>query len=66
MVYYFRKMLSAEQNYNIINKKLLIIVATLKEWYIYIKGVVKTIVYINHKNLLSFIIIKELNRQQIK
>ena len=51
-----------KQNYNIINKELLIIIAALKEWYMYIKGAVKTIIYIDHRNLLSFIIIKELNR----
>ena len=44
------------------DKKLLMIIAALEEWYIYIKEIVKTIVYINHKNLLLFTIIKELNR----
>ena len=66
MAYYSKKISLAEQNYNIGNKKLLIIIAALKEWYIYIKGAVETTVYINYKNLLSFIIIKELNRWQVR
>ena len=66
MAYYFKKLFSAEQNYNIGDKKLLIIMVTLEEWYIYIKRVINTTIYINYKNLLSFTIIKELNRQQIR
>ena len=62
MAYYSRKMLSAEQNYDIINKELLTIMAALEEWYIYVKGIVEIIVYIDHRNLLLFIIIKELNK----
>ena len=62
MAYYSRKILLVKQNYNIINKELLAIMAALKKWYIYIKRAVETTVYINYKNLLLFIIIKELNR----
>ena len=36
MAYYSRKMFSAEQNYNIGDKELLIIIIILKKWYIYI------------------------------
>ena len=36
--------------------------AALEEWYIYIKGVIETTVYINYKNLLSFITTKKFNR----
>ena len=36
--------------------------AALKEWHIYVEGVVKTTVYMDHKNLLLFITIKELNK----
>ena len=55
-------MLSAEQNYNIINKELLAIITTLKKWYIYIEGAIKITVYINYKNLLIFTIMKEFNK----
>ena len=63
MAYYSRKMLSAEQNYDITNKELLIIIAALEEWHIYIKGAVKTIIYTDHRNLLSFTTMKKLNKQ---
>ena len=63
MVYYSRKILLIEQNYDIINKKLLIIMVTLKKWYMYIEGVIEIIVYIDYKNLLLFIIMKEFNRR---
>ena len=63
MAYYSRKILLIKQNYNIIDKELLTIVAIFEEWYVYIKGVVETTVYINHKNLLLFTIIKEFNRR---
>ena len=62
IAYYSKKILSVKQNYNIINKELLAIMAALEEWYIYIKGVIKTTIYTNHKNLLIFTIIKEFNR----
>ena len=66
MVYYFRKMSLAKQNYNIKNKELLATIVILEEWYVYIEGAIKTIIYINYKNLLSFTIIKEFNRRQVK
>ena len=56
-------MLLAKQNYNIINKELLVIMAALEEWHVYVKGVVEIMVYTDHKNLLLFIIIKEFNRR---
>ena len=62
-MYYFRKLSPTEQNYNIADKELLAIIAYLKKWHIYIKRVVETIIYTDHKNLLIFIIIKTLNRK---
>ena len=38
----------------------------LKKWYIYIKKIIETMVYINYKNLLIFTTIKEFNKWQIK
>ena len=38
----------------------------LQYWRVYAKGCPKLDIYTNYKNLLNFIIIKELNRRQIK
>jgi len=66
MTYYFRKLLLAEQNYNIHDKKLLAIVAALKAWRIYIEEALELTILTNYKNLLHFIIIKELNKRQVR
>ena len=64
--YFLRKLLLTEQNYDIYDKKLLIIIATLKYWEVYAKGASSFDIYMNYKNLLQSIIIKELNRRQIR
>jgi len=56
-----------ELNYNIYNKELLGIVIALKEWRAFLQNtkepfVVKT----DYKNLISFLITKELNKRQVK
>ena len=66
MIYFSRKLTSAEQNYEIHDKKLLIIVTALKTWKIYAEKASEFIILTNHKNFLYFIIIKKLNRRQIK
>ncbi len=51
-------------NYNIYNKELLGIVVALKEWKAFLQGMTKPfIMKTDYKNLMSFLIIKELNRQ---
>ena len=51
-----------ELNYNIYNKELLGIVAVLKEWRAFLQGIEKPfIVKTDYKNLIGFLIIKELN-----
>jgi len=51
-----------ELNYNIYNKELLGIVIALKKWRAFLQGTKEPfIVKIDHKNLTSFLIIKELN-----
>jgi len=51
-----------ELNYNIYNKELLGIVAALKEWRAFLQGIEKLfIVKTDYKNLIGFLIIKELN-----
>ena len=58
-----RKLSLAEQNYDIYNKELLAIVATLETWRVYAEGSLDLIIFTNYKNLLHFIIIKQLNRR---
>ncbi len=57
-------MISAELNYEIHNKKLLIIIIAFNKWRVYLEEFKYSIkVYIDYKNLLYFIIIKILNRR---
>ncbi len=56
-------MILAKLNYEIYNKKLLVIITAFNKWRVYLKEFKYSIkVYINHKNLLYFITIKMLNR----
>jgi len=55
-------MISLELNYNIYNKELLGIVTALKKWRAFLQGIEKLfIVKTDYKNLIGFLIIKELN-----
>ena len=52
----------AELNYNIYNKELLGMVTTLKEWRAFLYNIIELFrVIIDYKNLVKFLIIKELN-----
>ncbi|GKV53537.1 hypothetical protein SLEP1_g60058 [Rubroshorea leprosula] len=64
VAYYSRKMTPAEQNYDIHDKELLAIVASLRHWRIYCFGAKKLTIYTDHKNLLFFTTTKELTRRQ--
>src|SRR6266567_7270002 len=56
-----------ELNYNIYNKELLAIVVALKEWRVFLQGIIELfIVKIDYKNLTGFLIIKELNQKQVR
>ncbi len=66
VTYYSRKFSSAKQNYDIHDKKLLIIIASLKQWRVYAEKSSESTIYTNHKNLLHFIIIKQLNKRQMR
>ncbi len=67
IAFYSRKLTDAELNYEIHDKKLLTIVNSFKQWKVYLKESRHQIqVYTDHKNLLYFMIIKVLNRKQIK
>ena len=55
-------MTPAELNYNIYNKELLGIVIALKEWRAFLYSTIELFkVIIDYKNLVRFLIIKELN-----
>ena len=68
IAYYNCKLTVAELNYEIHDKKLLVaIVNSFKQWRVYLKKSKHQIqVYTNHKNLLYFMIMKVLNRRQIR
>jgi len=64
VAYYSRKLTPLELNYDIYNKELLGIVAVFKEWRAFSQGIIELfIVKIDHKNLIGFLTIKELNWQ---
>ena len=58
-----RKMISAELNYDIYDKKLFAMVVIFQMWRVYVEGVSEITVFINYKNLINFCTTKELNRQ---
>ncbi len=67
IAFHSRKLTEAELNYEIHNKKLLIIVNSFKQWKVYLEESRYQIqVYTDYKNLLYFTITKVLNRRQIK
>ena len=66
VIYFSKKLTSAEQNYEIHDKKLLAIVTFLKTLKIYAKETSEFIILMNYKNFVFFIITKKLNQKQIK
>ena len=66
VTYFSRKLSSTKQNYDIHDKKLLAIIIFLEIWKIYVEGALELTIYTNHKNLFQFIIIKQLNRRQVR
>ncbi len=67
MIFYSKNMIFAECNYEIYDKKLLIIICCLKHWYFKLKCMNISIkIFIDHLNLKYFMIIKELIRWQVK
>ena len=64
IIIYFKKIISAKLNYQIYNKKLLIIINIFKKQKMYLKESIYLIkILINYKNLLYFIIIKKFNQK---
>ena len=61
-MYYSKKIIPLELNYNIYNKELLAIIAVLKEWRVFLQGTTELfIIKTDYKNLMGFLITKELN-----
>ena len=62
IIFYFRKFIIPKLNYDIHDKELLTIVNNFKVWRVYLEKLKQTIkIYIDYKNLKSFINIKILN-----
>ena len=66
MTYLSRKLLLVEQNYDVHDKELLAIVAFLESWRIYIEESPELTILTDHKNLVHFTTIKQLNRRQVR
>ena len=66
VTYFSRKFSSTKQNYDIHDEELLAIIISLETWRIYVEKAFELTIYTNHKNLFQFIIIKQLNRRQIR
>ena len=67
VIYYSYKIILLELNYNIYNKELLVIIVVLKEQRAFLQGITEPfIVKIDHKNLIGFLTIKELNKKQVR
>ena len=67
IVYHSKKMIEAEQNYDIHDKELLAIVDALKKWKVQLKETKHQVQMMsNHKNLTYFQITKVLNRRQAR
>ena len=62
VIYYSYKIIPLELNYDIYNKVLLVIVIVLKEQRVFLQGITKLfIIKMDYKNLIGFLMIKELN-----
>ena len=67
IVYFSKKMISAKCNYEIHDKKLLIIVFAFKQWRHYLKRTRKQVLVLtNHRNLSRFMITTKLSSRQIR
>ena len=62
VVYYSKKLIPLELNYNIYNKELLAIIIVLKEQRAFLQKITELfIIKTDYKNLIKFLIIKKLN-----
>ncbi len=66
MIFYSKSMISAEINYHIYDKKLLIIIQCFKHWWLELKCIELLIqMFINHQTLKIFMKNKQLSWQQV-
>ena len=65
-VYYSKKNASAECNYEIYDKEMLIIIWCLKEWDAELRSVSSFQIHTNHKNLRYIMTVKKLTEQQMR
>ncbi len=65
-VYYSKKNASAECNYEIYDKEMLIIIQCLKEWDAELRSVSSFQICTNHKNLKYFMTVKKLTERQMR
>jgi len=65
-VYYSKKNTSAECNYKIYDKEMLIIIQCLKEWDAELRSVSSFQICTDHKNLKYFMTVKKLTEQQMR
>ena len=67
IVYFSRKMISAKCNYEIHDKKFLIIVFAFKQWRHYLKETKKQVLVLtNHRNLNRFMFTTKLSSRQVR
>jgi len=65
-VYYLKKNASAECNYEIYDKEMLIIIQCLKKWNAELRSVSSFQICTNHKNLKYFMTVRKLTEQQMR
>ena len=67
VAFWFRKMISAEENYKMHDQELLVIVMAFKHWRYYLEDSYYPVeILTDHQNLKGFINIKSLNNQQAR
>ena len=67
VVYYSRKIILLELNYNIYNKELLGIVTVLKKQRVFLHSTIEPFkVITDYKNLVGFLTTKKLNQKQVR
>ena len=62
IIYYLRKLLVVEQNYNFYNKKLIVNILILKTYRENIECYLNLTIFKDYKNLIVFLITKEKDR----
>ena len=64
-IYFFKKNLFVESNYEIHDIKMLTVIQCLKKWNFKLKNVQKFEIIIDHKNFEYFLTTKKLNKRHV-